>query len=176
MKPVSVIVCDVMQNDYRYQRTEPAGQNFHSKFEPELTPKEMLELGVFGGVYLADKPTEFSLNWFKKAKLSTDGKKHKELNYYRVLAGQSLSIWREKGWIHPDDPRGWFQWYCRYYLGRRHDDDERQIKRWFAFRRHATQVITNCRKGDVACRPRQKQALLQWAYDARRYGGNCMKD
>ena len=128
----------------------------------------MLELGVFGGLYFGDKPKEFPEAWFKKAKLSVDEKKHKELNYFEVNASQSLSVWQAKGWIHKDDPRGWFQWYCRYYLGRRHEDDERQIKRWKAITRHISQIAHNCRTGDQSCRPRQRQAILHWAYDSRR--------
>lgn len=162
-----VKVDDVMQSGYSYTCTEKPGKNFHPEFKPHLTPKEMLELGVFGGLYFGDKPKEFPSVWFKNAKLSKDRKRHKELNYYNVNASQSLSVWQAKGWIHSDDPRGWFQWYCRYYLGRRHEDDERQIKRWKAIARHISQIIHNCRKGDQFCRPRQRQAILHWAYDPR---------
>lgn len=163
-----IVVHDSMQIGYVYTRTEKEGSNFHPDFKPHLTPKEMLELGVFGGVYFEDKPKEFPKSWFTNAKLSPDGERHKELNYYRVNASQPLSVWKSKGWIHEDDPRGWFQWYCRYYLGRRHTDDERQIKRWKAMTRHATQIVHNCRAGDEYCRPRQRQAILHWAYDPRR--------
>jgi hypothetical protein len=141
---------------------------FDPRFKPDLTPKEMLELGVFGGLYFSDQPKEFPKNWFVKAKLSPDGKRHKELNLFGVNASQPLSVWQAKGWIHPQDPRGWFEWYCRYYLGRRTDDDERQIKRWLAMKRHITQIKNNCRVGDFFCRPRQRQALLHWAYDSRK--------
>lgn len=156
-----------MQTGYSYTHSEEPGQNFDEVFKPHLTPQEMLKLGVFGGLYFGDKPKEFPAEWFKEAKLSTDGKRHKELNLFGVNASQPLSVWKEKGWIHKDDPRGWFQWYCRYYLGRRHEDDARQIKRWKAITRHATQVVNNCRPGDVHCRPRQRQAILHWAYDSR---------
>lgn len=158
-----------MQKNYSYELSEPTGKNFHPDFKPQLTPKEMLALGIFGGLYMSDKPKEFPASWFSHAKLSPDGKVHKELNYFGVNASQPLSEWKKKGWIHKDDPRGWFQWYCRYYLGRRHEDDERQIKRWFAFRRHASQVMHNCRTDDEFCRPRQRQALLHWAYDSRKF-------
>lgn len=163
-----VIVSDKMQSGYSYEITEKPGQNFHPDFKPHLTPKEMLELGVFGGLYFGDKPKEFPNDWFEKAKLSPDGKRHKELNFFEVNASQPLSVWKEKGWIHKDDPRGWFQWYCRYYLGRRHEDDLRQIKRWRAITRHASQIVHNCRPGDLHCRPRQRQAILHWAYDSRK--------
>lgn len=149
-------------------KKEPAGKNFHPDFKPELTPKEMLELGIFGGCYFDGIPNEFPKNWFSQAKLSGDGKQHKELNYFAVLASQSLDEWKRKGWIHKDDPKGWFEWYSRYYLGRRHEDDERQIKRWKAMSRHVAQVVQNCRRGDEYCRPRQRQALLHWAYDSRK--------
>lgn len=142
--------------------------DWHPDFKPQLTPKEMLELGVFGGCYMSDKPKEYPRSWFVNAKLSPDGKSHKELNYYGVIASQSLSVWKSKGWIRKQDPRGWFEWYCRYHLGRRSEDDERQIKRWKAISRHVAQVAQNCRVGDMHCRPRQRQALLHWAYDARR--------
>ena len=141
---------------------------FDARFKPDLSPKEMLEIGVFGGLYFGDKPKEFPKSWFAKAKLSSDGKRHKELNFFGVNASQPLSVWRAKGWINPQDPRGWFQWYSRYYLGRRTDDDERQIKRWLAMRRHISQIKNNCRAGDIFCRPRQRQALLHWAYDSRK--------
>lgn len=142
--------------------------NEDQDFKPDLTPKEMLELGVFGGLYFSDKPKEFPKSWFEKAKLSPDKKRHKELNFFGVNASQPLSVWKAKGWIHPQDPRGWFQWYCRYYIGRRTVDDERQIKRWRAMHRHIAQIKNNCRKGDIFCRSRQRQALLHWAYDSRK--------
>jgi hypothetical protein len=142
--------------------------SFDSRFKPDLTPKEMLELGVFGGLYFSDKPQEYPRDWFMTAKLSSDGKRHKELNYFKVNASQSLSVWQAKGWINEQDPRGWFEWYCRYYLGRRTEDDGRQIKRWVAMSRHMAQIKNNCRVGDMFCRPRQRQALLHWAYDSRR--------
>ncbi len=163
-----VVVHDTMQDGYIYLCTEPAGKHFHSDFKPHLTPKEMLALGVFGGLYMTDCGEEFPASWFLKAKLSPDGKRHKELNYFKTNASQPLSVWRAKGWIHKDDPRGWFQWYCRYYSGRRHEDDVRQIKRWKNVARHAYQIAHNCMSGDLTCRPRQRQALLHWAYDSRK--------
>ena len=161
-----VVVNDLMQQGYRYERTARSGQDFGEGFEPELTPAEMLELGVFCGKYLTDCRDEFPASWFARAKLSSGGKDC-SLNYFGVEASKPLSYWRAKGWIHEDDPRGWFQWYCRYYSGRRMEDDARQIGRWRAFRRHAAQVTRNCEPGDPFCRPKQRQALLQWAYDSR---------
>jgi hypothetical protein len=162
-----VEVNDRMQQGYVYRRTEATGQNFHPDFKPELTPKEMLELGVFGGKYMTDCVREFPPAWFRKAKLCAE-RHDAKLNCFGVNASQPLSEWRRKGWIYDEDPRGWFQWYCRYYMGRRCPDDERQIKRWIAVRRHLVQLRKNCRRGDLLCRPRQRQALLHWAYDTRR--------
>ncbi|MBN1684334.1 MAG: hypothetical protein JW855_02730 [Gammaproteobacteria bacterium] len=161
-----IIVNDKMQKNYVYFLTEPEGKNFHTNFKPELTPKEMLELGVFGGKYMTDCREEFPKEWFKKAKLNSE-KHDPKLNFFGVNASQPLSVWRKKGWMHPDDPRGWFQWYCRYYMGRRHEDDQRQIKRWRAIRRHISQIKNNCRSGDWSCRKKQRQAVLHWAYDSR---------
>jgi len=163
-----VVVNDKMQRNYRYVLTAPIGRNFDPEFTPELTPKEMLRLGVFGGKYLTDTRNEFPKSWFAGAKLSPR-RRDPSLNLFGVDASQPLSVWRKRGWIHPDDPRGWFQWYCRYYLGRRmQDEDLRQIKRWKAMRRHVKQIERHCERGDVFCRPRQRQALLHWAYDSRK--------
>jgi len=161
-----VNVNDQMQQHYSYRLVESAGKNFHPDFRPELTPAEMLELGVFGGKYLTDCQDEFPNDWFTNAKLSPD-KKDVSLNYYSVDASQSLLEWQQKGWIHPQDPRGWFQWYCRYFLGRRTPaEDTRQIKRWRAFSRHVGAVKKYCGRGDWSCRKKQRQALLHWAYDS----------
>jgi len=166
-KSKTVLVRDKMQRGYRYTRVAPVGRNFHPDFRPELTPAEMLQLGVFGGKYMTDCAREFPASWFARAKLAKTARDC-ALNYFGVDASQSLSAWRRKGWIHRDDPRGWFQWYCRYYMGRRMpDEDARQIKRWKAIRRHVRQIRKNCEPGDVTCRPRQRQALLHWAYDSR---------
>ena len=165
-----VQVNDSFQSGYEYELAAPVGKDFHPDFKPQLTPQEMLELGVFGGAYFgADRiPEEFPSEWFKQVSLALTSEPSKECNYFGVSASKSLEYWQKKGWIREQDPRGWFQWYCRYYLGRRTDDDERQIKRWVAFRRHAGQIRANCDPGDDQCRPRQRQALLHWAYDSRR--------
>ncbi|MDW6023363.1 hypothetical protein SAZ10_16545 [Mesorhizobium sp. BAC0120] len=167
MKPRWIEVNDRMQQGYSYALVVPAGSNFHADFRPDLTPAEMLALGVFGGKYMTDCRDEFPKSWFANARLSPR-RKDPSLNYFGVDASQSLSVWRAKGWLHPDDPRGWFQWYCRYYQGRRiPEEDDRQIGRWKAVRRHVAQLHRACAAGNLSCRPRQRQALLHWAYDSR---------
>ena len=161
-----ISVNDKMQSGYFYELAVPIGEDFDTLFTPELSPKEMLELGIFGGKYLNDCKNEFPADWFLNAKLSEV--KDKSLNYFSVDASQPLSEWVNKGWIHSQDPRGWFQWYCRYFLGRRTPiEDQRQIKRWRAFRRHAGAIKKYCEPYDHQCRKKQRQALLHWAYDAR---------
>ena len=162
-----VIVNDKMQTGYVYLLNENIGQNFHEEFKPELTPKQMLKLGVFGGKYMNDCKNEFPEEWFYHAKLARV-KKDINLNFYKINASLPLSVWRSKGWIYKDDPRGWFQWYCRYYMGRRIEkEDFRQIKRWKAIKRHVGAVKKNCNQNDLNCRKKQRQALLHWAYDSR---------
>lgn len=169
---MEVVVSDKMQKGYRYKTTEPVAKNFAKDFKPDLSPKQMLALGVFGGKYMTDCQKEFPKDWFIRAKLPPAGgsqKRNPKINYFGVNASQSLKVWREKGWIYKDDPRGWFQWYCRYYMGRRiPKEDERQIKRWKAMTRHIRWLQGACRRGDEYCRPRQRQALLHWAYDSRK--------
>jgi hypothetical protein len=165
--PKIITVNDLMQKGYKYKLAGPVGRNFDVNFKPELSPREMLELGVFGGKYLTDCQKEFPSSWYKKAKLC-HALHDPKINFFGVNASQPLSVWRFNKWINPDDPRGWFQWYCRYYLGRRHEDDERQIRRWRAFRRHLSAVKKYCEPRDFNCRRKQRQALLHWAYDSRK--------
>jgi len=160
-------VDDVMQTGYCYFLSEPVGKKFHPDFRPELTPKEMLELGVFGGKYMTDCTKEFPSDWFENARLCSE-RHDPELNVFGVNASQPLLEWQRRGWIYVEDPRGWFQWYCRYYMGRRCADDDRQINRWRAMQRHIAQLRNNCREGDLNCRRRQRQALFHWAYDSRK--------
>ena len=173
MKQKRVTYSDNFQKKYQYILIEPAGRNFDPEFTPELSPKEMLALGVFGGAYFIGVtggiPSDIPKNWFTKAKMSPDMTKQKEYNYFDVRASQSLETWQKKGWIYKDDPHGWFQWYCRYYLGRRiPDEDKRQIRRWKSYKRHAAQVHKNCSYSDLTCRTKQRQSLLHWAYDSRK--------
>jgi hypothetical protein len=153
--------------DYTYELSEPEGKNFAANFKPDLTPQQMLELGVFGAHYFEGEQDEFPAAWFKNAKLSDVHDASK--NYFKVDASQPRAEWQRKGWIYEEDPRGWFQWYCRYYMGRRiPQEDARQIRRWRQMTRHIGQIKNACQPGDETCRPRQRQALLHWAYDSRK--------
>ena len=138
--------------------------DFYKVFKPQLTPKEMLELGVFGGSYFGKKIKEFPKSWFKKAKISNNFDVN--INRFKVKSGLSREHWLKKGWIFKEDPLGWFQWYCRFSMGRRLPNiDEIQIKRWKNFRRHLVAIQKNCEKNDLFCRRKQRQAILQWAYN-----------
>lgn len=158
---------EAYQIGYRYPLIEPAGQNFDRGFRPELAPSQMLKLGIFGGDYFNEVPQEFPSEWFAGVVLSPGGARA-ELNFFKVNASQPLAEWQRKGWIYEEDPKGWFLWYCRYYIGRRiPSEDSRQIGRWKNMRRHVAQLQSYCAPGDISCRPRQRQALLHWAYDSR---------
>ncbi len=137
--------------------------DFYKIFKPQLTPKQMLELGVFGGSYFGNKIDEFPKSWFKNAKISKNFDIN--LNRFKVKSGLSRDHWIKKGWIYKEDPLGWFQWYCRFSMGRRIAHiDEIQIKRWKNFKRHVMAINKNCEKNDLSCRRKQRQAILQWAY------------
>lgn len=170
-KGVKIVVADIMQKNYEYFLSEDMGCNFDPEFRPNKTPAEMLTLGVFEGKYLNDCVGEFPKEWYENA-LKQDSLSPEKAditkNCFGIKSRQPLKVWQDKLWIAPNDPdvRGWFQWYCRYYIGRRDEVlDARQIKRWKAFARHRGQVVKSCTKGDLDCRPRQRQGLLQWAYD-----------
>ncbi len=163
-KGKKVYVNDRMQTGYAYLLTAPMGMDYDNGFAPAFTPKEMLALGVFEGKYCNDCRGEFPDDWFTKAKTSAIA--DPRLNYFQLKSRLSLQEWRRRGWIIGPDPRGWFQWYCRYYIGRRLPAvDDLQIKRWRAFARHQGQIRANCPPKVLSCRPRQRQALLQWAWD-----------
>jgi hypothetical protein len=160
----TIEVNDRMQTDYRYELVASEGKDFPDEFQPHFSPREMLEMGIFEGKYCNDCTGEFPEIWFRNAK--TRDIPDPDMNYFGLKSRQPLSVWKVKGWIYGPDPRGWFQWYCRYYLGRRLPHiDSIQIKRWRAFARHAGQIRANCEPGDIFCRRRQRQALLQWSYD-----------
>ena len=163
----TVHVHDRMQSGYSYAIAAPAGRDFAHRFSPSYAPKQMLALGVFEGKYCNDCRGELPADWYDGARIGDAP--DPALNCFGVKSRQPLSVWRENGWIYGPDPRGWFQWYCRYYRGRRlPQEDRRQIARWQAMRRHARQIERNCDPCDHACRPRQRQALLHWAYDSRK--------
>ena len=165
----TVVVNDKMQSGYSYSLNQPIGKNFHPEFKPQLSPKQMLALGVFEGKYMRDCTSEFPASWFTNAKFALGNKPDVSKNFFEIKASQSLNEWQSKNWIKPDDPRGWFQWYCRYYMGRRIGGyDEWQIKRWKAITRHIGQIKKHCHPKDITCRRRQRQALLHWAYDSRK--------
>lgn len=156
------------QSNYSYKLVEPVGENFDDEFKPELTPKQMLDLGIFGGNYFNGDTEEFPKEWFADANLSP-GETKADLNFFETNASQSLKEWQKKGWIFEEDPHGWVQWYFRYYMGRRVlEMDKIQIKRWKQIKRHIGQIKKNCQPGDLSCRRRQRQALLHWAYDSRK--------
>ena len=139
-------------------------EDFYKLFKPQLTPKKMLELGVFGGSYFGLNVKEYPKSWFIKAKISKNF--DVSINRFSVKSGLSRKEWLEKGWIFKEDPLGWFQWYCRYSMKRRIPHiDEIQIKRWKNFTRHVMAIKKNCEPLDLSCRRRQRQAILQWAYD-----------
>jgi len=159
-----VTVNDRMQKGYTYRIDAATGQSFPPSFQPHYSPGQMLEMGIFEGKYCNDCTDELPESWFRTGKISKFP--DPSLNCFKVKSRQSLSEWKRRGWILGPDPRGWFQWYFRFYLGRRIPEiDAPQIKRWRAFVRHQAQVRKNCDPGDVWCRPRQRQALLQWSYD-----------
>lgn len=160
----TVHVHDKMQQDYSYVLTAPYGHVHSDLFQPELTPAQMLSCGIFEGKYMNDGCHEFPKEWYEKAKLSSTP--NPEINFFQLKSRLPLQTWQDKGWIIGPDVRGWFQWYCRYFIGRRIPDiDQKQIARWRSFARHKGQVSKHCKRQDMSCRPRQRQALLQWSYN-----------
>lgn len=160
-----IVPQDENHPDAAYEIENTVLVDWDESFYPCYTPKEMLELGVFEGKYLNDDKDEYPSSWFKNAKMSTTA--DESLNKYKIKSRQSLQVWKANGWINKQDPKGWFQWYCRYYNGRRSSDDKRQINRWRSFvSRHMGQIKANCKLDDDDCRPKQRQGLLQWAWDS----------
>ena len=148
-------------------RSKNEVKELYKSFKPELTPKKMLKLGVFGGSYFSLNIKEYPKSWFKDAIISKDF--NVDLNRFKVKSGLSRQEWLNKGWIFKEDPLGWFQWYCRFSNGRKIPYiDQIQIKRWKNFRRHVLAIEKNCETGDLECRKRQRQAILQWAYNPYR--------
>ncbi len=164
-----VTVNEQYQQGYEYRLDEPPGEHFADDFRPDLTPKQMLQLGIFGGDYFKERPDEFPPDWFENIELSGGAGADAARNYFNVMASQPLKEWQRRGWIYEEDPLGWFLWYCRYWQGRRiPEEDARQIRRWKQMNRHVAQLHMACVPGDTTCQPRRRQAILHWAYDSRR--------
>jgi len=158
-------VNDKMQKGYTYVLISRYGRDFAKDFKPFYSPQKILKMGAFEGKYLNDCTKEFPKEWFKNGKFSQE-KADPKVNCFKIKSRQSLKEWNRKKWIIKPDVRGWFQWYCRYYIGRRIPKIDRiQINRWKAFKRHVGQIKANCKAKDIQCRPKQRQALLQWAYN-----------
>jgi len=187
----TIKVWNRMEKDYSYILTEEPGTNFAPGFEPYLTPGEILALGAFGGKYLNDCLLEFPAEWFWRAGLlgklcPASSGADVAVNHFKIDSRLPLSEWRKAGWVYSPggkklggkrevlsskenpDERGWFQWYCRYWMGRRLPAlDAIQIQRWKNFRRHYGAVKKACvglGADALSCRPRQRQALLHWAW------------
>lgn len=146
-------------------------KDWHPEFAPCFTPREMLDKGVFMdchyNVAIKGMPGWWSShdNVFPRSKEPDVGK-----NHYGVKSRQSLTVWQDNGWTTKASPLGWWQWYAHYSEGRRlPKEDDWQIKRWKSFvARHMGQINANCDLKDKECRPVQRQALLQWAWDSEK--------
>jgi hypothetical protein len=161
-------------------------------FRPNMTPEMMFVHGVFGGTYwrpihsnVTHKDYKEEWKEFPELVEFADRDDHmrdylesttfdQKKNKYGVVAGSPLEYWEESGWINPQDPYGWVQWYCRFSAGRRTDDDKRQIKRWLGFAgpkgRYRRQLINrikefNTKYWDISVSPIIRQTLLQWGYE-----------
>ncbi|GAG41400.1 unnamed protein product, partial [marine sediment metagenome] len=115
-------------------------------FKPNLTPREMFQLGSFGGTYwrpiyssvtnknYKNKHLDYPKSWWKGIPndwMTRDWEEYdKSINKYNVKVGTTLEFWEEKKWITKNNPYGWVQWYCDFYKGKRSPDDEWQISRW----------------------------------------------
>jgi hypothetical protein len=147
---------------------EPVKFEDHLEFKPSYTPVEMFRMGIFGGGYF-QLPTTLPEQFLRDMEVlwPQNGKPDRNKNFYKVIGGTSLEWWQEQGLIHSDDPNGWVEWYVKFYYGRRHEDDRRQIRRFRSFAtRHLAMLRSYQRAGKDSVRT--KQNLLQWAWDHER--------
>jgi len=138
------------------------------EFTPSYTPMEMLDLGVFEGIYTAaiqDIPAKYKKH---KNVLKRGSDPDITINHYGVKSRQSLKEWQKKGWTTELSPLGWWEWFVKYWEGRRDEkEDALQIGRWKSFvARHNAQVQAKCKAGNKDCHTKQRQGLLQWAWDS----------
>lgn len=160
----------------------------HPEFTPNMTPKEVLQGGSFGGTYFRpiyssitkqhykDVWQELPEDWLDGLNISkqvASSTYRENVNTYNVKCGGSLEMWESSGWIVPQDPYGWFQWYCRFYQGRRTMDDARQISRWAKcagvkgrWRQNLiTKVVrSGCAYDNSGVSPVVRQTLQHWGY------------
>ena len=141
-----------------------------------LTPTEVIKKGSFGGTYFRDTYSNVNHKWYKNSWKEFDQLKNIDKKYYArdfndvnlntsgVKCGTSLRFWENKGWIRQIDPYGWFQWYFRYYLGRRPEDDQRQIKRWKGIVNRFKGILVRMIKNGKDS-PKIRQILLHWDYE-----------
>jgi hypothetical protein len=177
----TISVTNRMQDNYSYTLTFNAGTKLkhggydngkkisYPDFKPKYNPGKMLQMGVFEGKYCNDQIFEFPKEWYSNMNKFSPESPNPKINYFGVKSRQSLQEWLKKKWIPcaegDKDNRGWFEWYCRYWLGRRQPlVDLVQIKRWKSFTRHYAQYLKNTKGKGKNIHPRRRQALLQWSY------------
>ena len=155
-------------------------------FNPNKSPIEVIKEGAFGGIYFRDIYSNVNKKWYKNSwkeffkslnlenidpRYYSSNFYDVKINKYRVKFSTSLRFWENKGWINPIAPYGWFQWYCRYYLGRRSSDDKRQIKRWknivTRFKGILVKITKNkgAKFNDYSISPKIRQIFLHWGYE-----------
>lgn len=148
-----------------------------SYFKPNVTPREMLKQGIFGHSYFGVEILQGDMYYDElfqsfgdiDTSLYLSSKYHAKGNKFKIKSGKDYQFWKDNNWMHEDDPYGWFEWYCKYYIGRRHSDDQRQIQRWLDFcgpngrwRQRIYGMIDATGNWDVS--PRIQQSLLHWGY------------
>ncbi|NLE06562.1 MAG: hypothetical protein GX638_17395, partial [Crenarchaeota archaeon] len=165
------------QKDYTYKLTKRVGSwPEFPMFKPELTPVEILKLGVFQGKRFNDCFREFPREWFlevlEENKLSVL-KPMRKFNYFKVPEDVIAVDWKDEdhdSLMDQHDPRGWLQWYIRFHLGRRTPVDRKQINRWVSFgKRYKKMIESSCKKGDDKCKTRIKQAMICWGFDPKKF-------